>query len=155
MAMELHVFSSRRLNSTAEWQRAIDAQGFPLRLAADVQFASADGFFPAKLENQQTGFECYHDNAKETVRFLGVGNFDTIWKYALGFRWRGDFTELEAAWMAATAYAAATNGIIFDHEEGKTFTPQQGCDLVARFISERPLVKSLMEEIEREFSSKP
>jgi hypothetical protein len=45
MAMELHVLSNRRLSSIAEWQRAIGAQGFPLRLAADVQFASADGGF--------------------------------------------------------------------------------------------------------------
>lgn len=154
MAMELHVLSNHRLNSIAEWQRAVDAQGFPLRLAADVQFASADGLLPARLENKQTGFEFYHDDAKKTVRFLGVGNFNSIWKFALGFRWRGDFSELEAAWMAATAYAAATGGIIFDHEEGKIFTPQQARDLVTGFISERPRIRALMEEIERKFPSK-
>jgi hypothetical protein len=154
MAMELHVLSNRRLNSIAEWQQIISAQGFPLRLAADVQLASANGLLPAKLEGKQTGFELYHDDAKKTVRFLGVGNFNSIWKFALGFRWRGDFSELEAAWMAATAYAAATAGIIFDHEEGRIFTPQQARDLVAKFISERPRVKTLIEEIERKFPSK-
>jgi hypothetical protein len=106
------------------------------------------------LLRQTEGFELYHDDAKKTVRFLGVGNFNSIWKFALGFRWRGDFSELEAAWMAATAYAAAAAGIIFDPEEGRVFTPQQARDLVARFISERPRFKALMEEIARKFPSK-
>ncbi|MGB6349061.1 MAG: hypothetical protein WBG10_03450 [Pseudolabrys sp.] len=155
MAMELQVFSDHRLNSTAEWQHAIDAQNFALRLAGDVHFASTSGFLPAMLEGNQTGFECFHDDAWEAMRFLGVGNFDHLWKYALGFRWRGDFSELEAAWMAATAYAAITKGIIFDHEEGRVFTPQQGRELVAKFVSERPQVKAFLEEVKRKFSIKP
>jgi hypothetical protein len=155
MSMELHILSDRQLNSVAEWQRAIDAQGFPLRLASDVLFATASGLLPATLENNKTGFECYHDDAMKTMRFLGVSNFSHFWKYAPGLRWGADFSTLEAAWMAATAYAAATAGIIFDHEEGRVFTPQQGRELVAKFVSDRPRIKAFLEDIERQFSKKP
>lgn len=152
MAMELQVFSDRRLNSVAEWQRAIDAEGFALHLAGDVHLPTARGFLPATLDKQQTGFECYHDDAKQSMSFLGADHFNHAWQYALGFRWGGDFSQLEAAWMAATAYAAATGGIIFDHEEGRVFTPQQARDLVAKFVRERPQTKARMEEIMRKLA---
>ena len=155
MSMELHVLSDRPLNSVAEWQRAIDREGFQLRLSSDIQFATASGMLPVTLEGKQTGFECYHDDALETIRFLGASHFTHFWKYALGLRWGADFLALEAAWMAATAYAASTAGIILDHEEGKVFMPQQGRDLIEKFASERPHIKSFIEDIEKRLSTKP
>jgi len=155
MAMELHVFSDRRLNTIAEWQRAIDAEKYQLRLAGDVHFADASGMLPATLEGEQAGFECYHDDPMETMRFLGVSNFTHFWKYALGFRWGAGFSTLEAVWMAATAYGAATDGIIFDHEEGKVFTVQESRALVANFIDDRPKTKALTDEIMRRLLEKP
>ena len=46
MSMELHVLSDRPLNSVVEWQRAIDREGFQLRLSSDIQFATASGMLP-------------------------------------------------------------------------------------------------------------
>jgi hypothetical protein len=156
MSMELHVLSDRQLNSITEWQQAIDAEAYPLQLDGDNHLAAVDGFLPARMNGQRTGFECFHDDANETMRFLGDDHFDHRWKYALGFRWLGSrFEELEAAWMAATAYAARTDGIIFDHEEGKVLLPQEGRELIAKFISERPRIKALLEDIEGRFSKKP
>ncbi len=156
MAMELHVLSDRRLNSIAEWQHAIAAEKYSLQLDADTRLAAVDGFVPAQMNGLETGFECFNDNAPETMNFLGHDQFDRRWKYALGFRWRGSsFEELQAAWMAATAYAAATGGIIFDHEEGKVLTPQQGRERVAKFASEVPRIKARLEEIKKQFSQKP
>ena len=40
MAMELFVLSDERLNSVAEWQAAIDAEGYPLRLDANKPMES-------------------------------------------------------------------------------------------------------------------
>lgn len=156
MAMELHVLSDRRLNSIAEWQQAIDAEKYPLQLGADMNPGAVDGLLPAVMNGQQVGFECFNDRAPETMNFLGNDQFNRPWKYALGFRWRGSgFEELKAAWMAATAYAAATGGIIFDHEEGKVLTPQQGRKLAAKFISESPRIKARLEEIKKQFSQNP
>jgi len=36
MSMQICVFSDRTLGSIAEWQQAIDAEGFRLRLSDDV-----------------------------------------------------------------------------------------------------------------------
>jgi hypothetical protein len=56
--------------------------------------------------------------------------------------------------MAATAYAVATGGIIFDHEEGKVFTPHQAREQVAKFVNCRPRIKATLENIRRQFSKK-
>ena len=153
MSMELHVLSDRRFSSIAEWQRAIDIEKYPLRLAPDIQFATLQGLLPATLDGKQTGFECYHDDATGTMKFLGNEHFEHRWAFALGFRWRGDFDELEAAWMAATAYAAGTGGAIFDHEEGKIFTPEQARTLIVKLVSDRPRLDAAMEEIKRKIAA--
>jgi hypothetical protein len=99
------------------------------------------------LETTQTGFECYHDNAMETMSFLGKENFDHPWSFALGFRWIGDSAELQAAWMAATAYAAATGGIVFDHEEGKVLTPQEAREVVRDIVRDLPAMETILREV--------
>ena len=117
---------------------------------------TVDGLVLARLNGEQAGFECFNDNASETMRFLGNDHFDRRWKYALGFRWRGsNFEELQAAWMAATAYAAATGGIIFDHEQGKVFTPRQAREQVTKFVGNRRRIKAMLEDIKKQFSRKP
>src|SRR6187551_1192820 len=99
MSMEIEVFSNRRSPSTAEWQRAIDAEKFPLRLSADVVFKSVNGFFPTLLRAKPAGFECYHDDATAAMEELGQDSFNQRWRCALGLRWLGsNLNELEAAW---------------------------------------------------------
>jgi len=47
-------------------------------------------------------------------------NFGHDWKYALALRWVGSKEdELRVAWMAGTAYAQVTDGVVFDDQEGK------------------------------------
>jgi hypothetical protein len=155
MAMELNVFSDRSLNSTSEWQRAIDLEGFPLRLAEDVGFANTSGLLPAQLNNKPAGFECYHDNATEAMNSLGFGHFDHEWRFSLGLRWRGgDLDELDSAWMAATAYAAATDGVIFDYEEGRIFTVMEARELLRKFERERPMLEALIKETIKKIAGK-
>lgn len=45
MSMELFVLSDRRLASIAEWQRAINAESFPLRLSPETPFEELDGIY--------------------------------------------------------------------------------------------------------------
>jgi hypothetical protein len=149
MAMELHIFSDRRLASIHEWQRAIDAEGFPLRLSPDVQFDTASGFLPCRLSNKTTGFECYHDNAVELGALMS--HTGRGWPFALGLRWTSDLTELQAAWMAASAYARATHGLVFDHQEGKAFTPAQAKEVTLGIERDLPkfeeAVKAVLKKI--------
>lgn len=154
MSMELHVLSDKQVTSIAEWQRAIDAERFPLRLVADINVAAVDGFLPATLDGRETGFECFHDDASETMKDLGVSSFDHAWRFALGLRWLGSrIDELYAAWMAAAAYAEATGGVIFDHEEGKVLSPRQARASIAKLVRDRPRAEALMEEVRKRFEA--
>lgn len=120
MSMELWIFSDRQLNSIAEWQVAIDAEGYPLKLGNETPLENLKGFLPAELRGQMTGFECYHDNAGDLIMSNSDIDFGHVWKYALGVRWVGSsLDELRAAWMAGVSYAQATDGMIFDDQEAK------------------------------------
>src|SRR5206468_5516896 len=90
MSLEFSVLSDRRLSSTAEWQQAIDAEGFPLRLDPACTLAQAKGFFLAHLGDKPTGFECYHDDAGEMIDSYADIDFGRRWAHALGLRIGGD-----------------------------------------------------------------
>jgi hypothetical protein len=130
MSLELCVFSDTSLASMSDWQKAVDAEGFALRLSADEPFAAVNGFLPASLRGKETGFECHHVDPREMIDTYEDIQFGRDWKHALVLVWGGDFAEMQAAWMAATAYARATSGIVFDPEAGELLTPSQALEMV-------------------------
>jgi len=153
MSMELHILSDRRLVTSTEWQRAIATEKYPLRLQAGIDLLKLRGFLPAWLDEKNTGFECFEDDASSVMTFLGPEKFDRHWRFALGLRWLGSkLDELQAAWMAAVAYASATEGIIFGHEEGKAFTPELARDVVRNIDSDAVKLDALLKKIEEQFS---
>ncbi len=153
MSMELYVLSDRELNSISQWQAAIDAEGYPLRLASDVQLESHSGFLPAHLREELTGCECDHFPAdeflRETRQEMPDVAFGQEWKFVLAFRWGRNFNELQAAWMAAVAYAAATDGVILDDQEAKVRTVAEGRALVGEIVDDMPKVEAIMRELDR------
>ena len=154
MAMEIHVLSDQRLTSITEWQRVIDAEAFPLRLSPDVQLDTVSGFLPAQLDGKNTGFECYHDNADALINGDSEINFGRRWKFALGFRFVGDFTELRAAWMAATAYARATAGVVYDPQEGRLYSAPEALQAVRQIERDWPAFESAVQAVTRKFAEK-
>lgn len=130
MSMEMCVLSDARLNSISEWQKAIERERFPLVLSYDRPFMGLKGFLPSYLSGKRTGFECHHVEPRELIDTYEGIQFDREWKYALAFIWIGDFNEMQAAWMAATAYARATAGVVFDEEAGQILTPVQALKVV-------------------------
>lgn len=149
MSMELWILSDRQLSSIAEWQAAIDAEGYTLELSAETPFRNLNGFLPCYLRKQLTGFECYHDNASEFMRAHSDIDFGRSWQNVLGFRWvGGKKNELRAAWIAATAYAQATDGVVFDDQEGKVRDCAEARE-VARIECEAPEidVRSIVDKI--------
>ena len=138
MSMEISVLSDERLNSINEWQHAIDAAGFPLRLLGRRKFADVKGFLPATLREKQTGFECYHSDPRELFETYDDDvHFDHDWKYVLAFVWGGDFVAMQAAWMAAAAYARATSGAVFDEEAGQILTAADALAVVQDMVRGR------------------
>jgi hypothetical protein len=131
MSMELRLFSDRRLVSISEWQRAIDAEGFPLRLSDETPLDKVNGFLPSYLQDRLTGFECNHWDPKEVIAGNPDIDFGHDWKYVLAFRWLGSKRdEAVAAWMAATSYARVTDGVVFDDQEGKLRTAPEALVVV-------------------------
>lgn len=139
MSLEFSVLSDRRLSTTAEWQQAIDAEGFSLRLDPKCAAAETNGFVPAYFGDKLTGFECYQDDAGEMIDNYPDIDFGRRWAHALGLRIIGDHDELRAAFMAATAYARATGGVVWDGESGEVMSPDRAAE-VTRDIDAHPPV---------------
>jgi hypothetical protein len=89
MSMQICVFSDRSLGSIGDWQHAIDAEGFPLRLSDDVPLSDVDGILAGRLGDQPTDFEFHPRDAREMIEFYGPAKFDREWKCAFAFIWGG------------------------------------------------------------------
>jgi hypothetical protein len=149
MSMEICVLSDVRLSSIAEWRRALDVEGFPLRLSYDKPLVQFSGFLPAYLNDKLTGFECHHIEPSEIVSTYPEIQFGHPWKYVITFIWIGDFSEMQAAWMAVTAYARATAGVIFDEESGQLYAPPQAAQAVQDIVREIPKLEAMMRDLKR------
>jgi hypothetical protein len=158
MSMELWVFSDRQLSTITEWQAAIDAEGYQLRLDDSTSLERLNGFLPAHLRGELTGFECYHDDAGELISSNSDVTFGHAWTYVLAFRWVGSkVNELRAAWMAATAYAQATEGVIFDDQEGKFRNAFEARKVVRDAERDMPEIdrKAMVDKVLRELKLGP
>lgn len=136
MSMEICVLSDVRLKSMSDWQQAINADAFPLRLSYSKALTQLDGFLPTFLLDKKTGFECHHTEARELIDTYPEVQFGRQWTYGLVFVWSGNFMEMRAAWMAAAAYARAAGGVVFDTETGEVLSPDRAVE-IAKDIERR------------------
>ena len=134
----------------------IDREHYPFKLAQDMQFDRLCGFLPSHLRGELTGFECFHEDAASLIRNNPDIRFDHEWKYSLAFVWLGSkWKELLAAWMAGTAYAHATDGIIFDSEQEKFVTADEARQIVHELEHPSAAQEAAREEIRRQFGFDP
>jgi hypothetical protein len=56
--------------------------------------------------------------------------------------------------MAATAYARATGGVVFDPQESKMFTPQQAFEVTRDLEKDRPMYERAMRDLAARLSTK-
>ena len=149
MAIELFVLSDKKLNSMGEWQTAIDNEEFPIRLANDRQIETLKGFLPVVLRRVKTGFECGHQPVEVFMREGSDVDFGRGWQHMLTFRWGGDLNQLQSAWMAAAAYARATNGVVFDDEEAKIHSAADACEVVRDIEDSLPAAQALLSQLKK------
>ncbi len=147
--MELFVLSDKQLTSVAEWQTAIDGEGYPLKLDSNRSIESLNGFLPTRLRDTKTGFECNPWPADEFMREMSSTNFGHAWKHILAFRWGGNLNQVPAVWMAATAYAKATGGVLFDEEQGKIRSAADARSVVEQIEREMPEMEALLRELNK------
>lgn len=127
MSMELYVFSDRTVASMAEWQEAIYADGFDIKLYEHAPFEDLHGFLPMRLDGAGSGVEVDHADSAETIAWFEQDGpaFDRRWQRALSFTWGGDFRELIVAFATAASYSRATQGVVYDCEEGRIIEPDE------------------------------
>jgi hypothetical protein len=155
MSMQISVLSDRQLNSVAEWQQAIDAESFPLRMSYDRPLVQLGGFMPAYLGKRRTGFDCRQRSARDITVVYPKINFGHAWKYGMAFIWGADIDELQAVWMAAAAYARATEGVVFDEQEGKVLGPEEAIQVVRDIEQNMPNVEVVLRNLMEQVRTKP
>ena len=154
MSMEICVLSDVRLASIAEWQTAIETESFPLRLPREKSLAeSGGGNLRAQLRDKETMIEYSVVDFSELKQTYRNVNFGREWRYVIAFIWSSDFDEELAAWMAATAYARASGGIVFDEHEGKLLTPEESIQVTREIERRQPQLKALLQAYFQELSA--
>jgi hypothetical protein len=129
--MEIFVLSDRRLTSMAEWQRSLDTARLGITMSTDVLLDKLSGFLPVGSGKIKTGFECDYCPALEVIKLYGRVDFGRTWLFALAFNWQG-IDECFAAYAAASAYALAVDGVVFDPQDGIVMPPQQALEVTAK-----------------------
>ena len=152
MSMEIYAFSDVRLASISDWQKAIADEGFELTLSVARPFAALRGFLPIQMTEIQTGFECDHWDPRDILEGYSEVNFGHQWQYCLAFRWGADLKACLGAYMAAAAYAAATNGVIFDCEQGKVLTPLQAAQTARNIEAQLPSIELAIRSAQEKFT---
>src|SRR5215831_9926482 len=84
--MRLFVFSDRQVSSIAEWQRAIEAEGFALRFSTTGPADELSGSVAAKLGNDDAGFECNQESSADIMARYPDVDFGHAWQFAKVFR---------------------------------------------------------------------
>ena len=154
MSMEICVLSDSRLTSIEQWQRAIDAEGFPLQLSDGDLLDRDGGCLTAQLRDKRTSIEYRIEGFRRLKDFYRDINFGYDWKYVVALPWIRGFDGLAAAWMAATAYARATQGVIFDPQEGKLFNSEQALKVIQDTEGTRPQAEAVLRNFMQPLSAK-
>ena len=151
MSMEIYVLSDERLNFISEWQQAIDANLFAVRLSSETPFPAQKGFLPAQAGDNATGFECDHWDAAGLMTEYSGMNFGHQWKYALAFRWGADLRACAAAYAAGAAYAGATRGVVLDCEQRKIISAQQAAEVARDIEKQMPEIEAAIRRTVEQF----
>jgi len=122
---EIFVLSNSQVSSIAEWQQAIDKEGFALRLSTSGLFDEMNGHVQARLGHEDAGFECGQlDSAELLTRYSDV-DFGHAWKFVRTFRSSSTLKSNIASWIGAATFANVTGGKVFDPQEGKLYAPEE------------------------------
>lgn len=154
MSTQICVFSDSQLSSIGDWQQSIDAEGFPLRLSSGQTFDKHSGTLAALLREKPVSFQYRMREAGSMIRFYNEINFSRDWTYVLALPWINGFDELDAAWMAATAYACATSGVVFDPQESKVFNPAEARQVIEEMERTRPEAEKVLRTCVEQLSAK-
>ena len=105
------------LPSTERWQAALDQLGIDLQLDPTVDPSVHSGYWPARLGGQDSGFEYFCGSIPDAFGAPppdGLNGRDHV----VNLVTHSDVHELRCAMYAASALAAACDGLCFDEATG-------------------------------------
>jgi hypothetical protein len=138
--MQICVLADSQLGSIAEWQEAIDAEKLPLRLSDP----EPDRNLGARLNEEETSIEYGIYDFNELKNTYPHVRFGHDWKFVIAFTWSSDVAQGIASWMAATAYAHAAGGIVFDEQEGTLLTTGKSLQVARDMEQYRPEMEAAL-----------
>jgi hypothetical protein len=144
MSIEIFALSNRRVASFNRWQEQIDVASLHLVLPTQGSIDKLHGFLPVRLEGNASGFECAHCDPNEVAKLYPNIDFGRNWTRAIAFNSQGLEEDL-AAYQAAAAYAKATEGIVFDPQEGLVMSPQQAFAAAGQLKANIPKMKEILQ----------
>jgi hypothetical protein len=147
MSMELYILSERRVASITEWQHSIDATGFAVRLSTDRSFAALQGALPVLMNGTLSQFECDHRDVEEFKQTYPEVQFARAWKCALAMCWGADLDAAFCAYVAGIGYARATDGAIFDSQEGAVVTVERAIKTANELAQSKPIMEAAVRKV--------
>ena len=112
------VLSNKRLDTIADWQKAIDATGFSFVLETPIPMESLDGRVSAKwrrssdLRGRKFEFQARHLSTAVGTHDFDLPPVDVNYSAMFAIGWTEDTTARITALVSAAAYAKATAGVI-------------------------------------------
>jgi hypothetical protein len=114
--MDLYVFVDHPSTLTVmEWQQAIDAAHYPVRLSEGIDLRKLDGFLPVTLNTKRTGFYFTNIPANSDIPGAKWHRSTTVYDFSFG----GHFLEGASAYYMAAALVASFHGRAFDPQSGQ------------------------------------
>jgi hypothetical protein len=78
-------------------------------------------------------------------------DFGRRWKHALVLRWGSDPYAGAAAYLAGSAYAKATGGVLLDCEEGKIISAQRAAEIGFELERGIPMIEAALRKVMEQF----
>ena len=125
MSAEIFVLSDSQIGSIAEWQQAIEAEGFALRLSTGDASDGLSGQMSARFGNEDVEFECEQVESDELMSRHSDVDFGHAWKFVRAFRGSPTLKQNVAAWISAAIFAKLTGGKVFDPGADRLSTAEE------------------------------
>jgi len=144
MSLDGFVLSNRIISRNQDWQRALDELDFKVTLLFhDVDLKTRHGHLPAIWSGREAGFECGPTDLHELVETYDDFDFGGPWSHAYAFYW-STLPGLLGAYMGMAAYAHATEGVVFDPQEGVVLTARAAIEQTRTIERDYPRLEALI-----------
>jgi hypothetical protein len=127
MSMEVNVFFSGKLPSTASLTRCFKELGFPLTFPRGTGALEkhGSGYLPMRFRGEESGIEFYtHDSREELEEDFEI-DIDPRFTRSANFRWSSDANECVVAFCFAGALATLVSGAVLDVDGETILTAEE------------------------------